>query len=563
MEEIDKALGSAVGGLSDQNYAQSLDFYRFWFGIAQTHYQVPPDQIFDAIWKNRGTTGINSDFGPFIHPTAHLILRFAGDAELDHALAPHSSGLQSRLCTRSLQEFFSKNMELVRHGGWADPTISGFYASATFIAHLANLGYIEESTIRTHILQSLISHPRLYDHQADALIILFKLAGPTFGAYDDSSVVDRCFEHLKDHKYNPPGRYSYSTSQRDYEAEYRRVRGELIRVRGPRPVKCGDRAKASFQEVLALRESGWVGLPPPPVFTTRRSGPTAVNQNDTAATPVATSIGLPGRDPESPTPPPLPLGSVTTPVPETIPETPVTPETQSPSISIATLSDFTTADTTDDDFPVDPTATDTSDEELPIDPTAVAQHETFYLEDGNVEVLCGNTLFRVHTTILSFHSPALRRMFAQTNLATAESPNGCPRILSSDTVKDFATLLKMIYFPGFVALPAYRQVVLLTVCPSIASQRGIKCQVLAHFHPSSGSRRSTRCPPSGLGYSRLSAMRTPRALRGLDLPNRLGRASSADGLPTRMRSSTSLFSRISGLRYRWHIIWQFEGARIH
>ena len=242
MEEIDGGLGSAVGALSDQNYAQSLDFYRFWFGVAQAHYQVPSDQIFDAIWKNRGTTGINSDYGPLFHSTAHLILRFAGDAELDHALAPHSSGLQSRLCTRSLQEFFSKNMKLVRHGGWADPTISEFYASATFIAHLANLGYIEESTIRTHILQSLISHPRLYDHQADAIIILFKLAGTTFGAYADSSVVDRCFELLKDHNYNPPNKNPYNnTAQRSYEGEYRRVRGELVRVRGPRPVKGGHR----------------------------------------------------------------------------------------------------------------------------------------------------------------------------------------------------------------------------------------------------------------------------------------------------------------------------------
>ena len=97
-----------------------------------------------------------------------------------------------------------------------------------------------------------------------------------------------------------------------------------------------------------------------------------------------------------------------------------------------------------------------SDDELPTDPTAVTPHQTFYLEDGNVEVLCGNILFRVHTTILSFHSPALRRMFAQTNLTTAESPNGCPRIQSSDASNDFATLLKMIYLPGYVAPPAYR-----------------------------------------------------------------------------------------------------------
>ena len=96
----------------------------------------------------------------------------------------------------------------------------------------------------------------------------------------------------------------------------------------------------------------------------------------------------------------------------------------------------------------DSTIADASGGNPPIDPTAVTPHEAFYFEEGSVEVLCGSTLFRVHPAILSLHSPALRRMFARTNLAAAESPNGCPRILSSDTATDFATLLKMIYLPG-------------------------------------------------------------------------------------------------------------------
>jgi len=63
---------------------------------------------------------------------------------------------------------------------------------------------VEEDAIRNHIIQSLIAHPTLYDHQADALIILFKLAGATFEAYVDPSVVDRCFNLLKDHNYRDP-----------------------------------------------------------------------------------------------------------------------------------------------------------------------------------------------------------------------------------------------------------------------------------------------------------------------------------------------------------------------
>ena len=166
------------------------------------------------------------------------------------------------------------------------------------------------------------------------------------------------------------------------------------------------------------------------------------NTKDPAATPVVTSLGLPSGDPKPRTPqsqpPPPPLDLVITAEAEA---DPVSPITQSPSTSIASLSDFTVADASDD--------------ESPIDPTTVTPHDTFYLEDGNVEVLCGSTLFRVHTSVLSFHSPALRRMFAQTSLAAADSPNGCPRILPSDSATDFATLMKMIYLPGFIILHTF------------------------------------------------------------------------------------------------------------
>ena len=65
-------------------------------------------------------------------------------------------------------------------------------------------------------------------------------------------------------------------------------------------------------------------------------------------------------------------------------------------------------------------------------------------------MLCGNTLFRVHAGAVSFYSPVLRRMFAQTSLAAADSPSGCPRIRPSDSAADFAILMKVIYLPGFV-----------------------------------------------------------------------------------------------------------------
>ena len=97
------------------------------------------------------------------------------------------------------------------------------------------------------------------------------------------------------------------------------------------------------------------------------------------------------------------------------------------------MSDFTIAD-------------DLDDEPIP-GPEVITPHDTFYLADGSVEVLCGKILFRIHSGALSFHSPVLRKMFSPESLATAESPNGCPRIVSSNIPVDFATLLKIVYLP--------------------------------------------------------------------------------------------------------------------
>ena len=447
MQDIDDTLDSTFRDLSNQNYAESFDFYRFWFDIGHTYHQTPSDRIFDTIWKYKSKGAmIYLSNGWLIHSAADLVLRFASDAESDHILAPHSSRLQSRLSTRALHQFFADNIGAVRGRGYPDYTV------VDLIAHWANLGHIEETAIHSHILQSLISHQTLYDHQAYALIILFKLAGATFEAYVDTSVVDRCFELLKGHRTYDPAQHGYDHGMQELE--------RAKQVCAPNVTTGNHQTKANFQEVIALRERGWEGLPPPPIFTGKPEQVSA-KQRDPAATPIATSIGLPNRDPEpqfSPLEPQIPQSPPLEPV--AIPETdPIraSPITQSPSISIATLSDFTIADTSDEESQIDPTISDTSDDELPIDPTSVAQHKTFYLEDGNVEVLCRDTLFRVHTSVLSFHSPALRRMFARASLAATESPNGCLRITSSDTAADFATLLKMIYLPGLVDLPEHHQ----------------------------------------------------------------------------------------------------------
>jgi hypothetical protein len=187
--------------ISDENYEQSFAFSRLWFDIEQTYRRIPSDLAMDVVLSKRGTGSINMDRGELIHPTAHLIPRFTSDAESDLIFAPYNAGLQSRVCTRIFQDFFCDNLQSVRNvdsSGWSCFP-EAFYTNTNLIAHWVNLGYVEEASIHNHILQSLISHPKLYDHQADALVILFKLAGATFEAYANPSVVDRCFELLKGH----------------------------------------------------------------------------------------------------------------------------------------------------------------------------------------------------------------------------------------------------------------------------------------------------------------------------------------------------------------------------
>jgi len=167
MQNIKKALSSAVSNLSDKSYEKSFTYFRSWFGSAQTHSKTPSDLIFDTIPVYR-------------------------------AEGSHSTGLLSRFCARVLQEFFDNDLFAACCGSSSPPEY--FYADVNLIAHCANLGYIEEHTIRNHILQSLIYHTKVYDHRVIALAILFKIAGATFGAYVDPAVVDRCLELLKNHQ---------------------------------------------------------------------------------------------------------------------------------------------------------------------------------------------------------------------------------------------------------------------------------------------------------------------------------------------------------------------------
>jgi hypothetical protein len=107
----------------------------------------------------------------------------------------------------------------------------------------------------------------------------------------------------------------------------------------------------------------------------------------------------------------------------------------SPTFSISTISDLTPTELGED-------IREGSREWM------ITRHETFYFEDGNVEIVSGDTIFRVHSTIISFSSQKLRDLLSRSVLLHAPTPEGPPRIIVTDSAVDFTALLKMIYMPG-------------------------------------------------------------------------------------------------------------------
>ena len=116
-----------------------------------------------------------------------------------------------------------------------------------------------------------------------------------------------------------------------------------------------------------------------------------------------------------------------------------TPSSPTLSTSISTVSDLT--------------PTEFGEEIERSEEQTTTRHDMFYFEDGNVEIVCGDIVFRVHSSIISFSSPKLRALLSPPALIIAPMPGGCPRIVFTDSVDDFSVLLRMIYTPGYVPPP--------------------------------------------------------------------------------------------------------------
>jgi len=80
---------------------------------------------------------------------------------------------------------------------------------------------------------------------------------------------------------------------------------------------------------------------------------------------------------------------------------------------------------------------------------SMPRHDQFYLSDGNILIVCEETLFRVHMDLLRLNSPIFREKLSPQNLARAGQVRGYPCLHLPDSKGDFSILLKVIYTIGF------------------------------------------------------------------------------------------------------------------
>lgn len=69
------------------------------------------------------------------------------------------------------------------------------------------------------------------------------------------------------------------------------------------------------------------------------------------------------------------------------------------------------------------------------------RHPYLYLEDGNIILSAGRTLFRVHRSILSKHSPVMGELFERKH----DTLHGCVHIPLEHTSQELEAFIDVIY----------------------------------------------------------------------------------------------------------------------
>jgi hypothetical protein len=377
----------------------------------------------------------------FVNEFAIHVLRWFAIAAADNFASGYNSHYNPN-ATASNSRFnnnhnysYSHNLDVpvTPGGGWI-----GFPRAASFIGHLIECGLLGHDIVRRHLIKPLTAHDDYDIYRAAAIYNLFVIAGNTLlqGLLEPGDV-QVCFETLDtycaraggpkaaklnvrcDSRLNPL-HYDLTCSQELREIhttwlQHREdeQRGGVVETEEENGVTAEGPAEIETPVAFAPQELpiAAIDIDAPPL-TSQTIVPPSILQ----------AIELPSilRDTES-------FSEAYVEVPTGTPS--------SPTLSISTISDLTPSELDED-------IGGGSGERT------FARHETFYLENGDVEIVCGHTLFRVHSTTVSFSSQKLRDILSRPALLHAPMPEGCPRISVTDTTQDFAVLLKMIHTPG-------------------------------------------------------------------------------------------------------------------
>jgi hypothetical protein len=362
----------------------------------------------------------------FVDEFAVHVLRWFAIAAADSFASDHDSGYAYAYgphYDHSFNHSLNWDVPVTPGGGW-----TGFPRAASFVGHLIECGLLSHDLVRRHLIKPLTAHHGYDNSRACAIYQLFTVAGKTLlqGLLEPGDV-QVCFETL--------------------DACRRGIGGfDVAKLN----VRCDSRPNASHYDLTCRKElreihAAWLQRK-----EEERRDVVETEEEDGAAAEVPAEI----ETPVAFVPQDLPIAAIDVDIPssilqaielpsilrntESFPEAYVGIQTgtpSSPTLSISTISDLTPSELDED--------IGEGNGEQTFD-----HHESFYLEDGNVEIVCGHVLFRVHSPTISFSSPKLRDILSHSALLHAPMPEGCPRITVTDTAQDFAVLLKMIYTPG-------------------------------------------------------------------------------------------------------------------
>ena len=358
--------------------------------------------------------------------------------------APHRSepmrSFVDQLCLYVLRWFAIAAVDapyygLVGSGGW-----DGFACAASFVGHLIERGLFSHDLVQRHLIKPLVAHHGYDFTRARAIYQLFIITGKSLleGLLEPGDV-QVCFETL-DTETSRTGIVGFDAARLNVRCDSRlnALHYDLTYDQELREIHAmwlQRREEEERRDVVETEEENRAATEAPaevetPVAFVPQELPIAAI--DTDAPPPTSQSVVPPSLLQAVEPPSILRDTDS--FPEAYVEVP-TGTPSSPTLSISTISDLTPSELNED-------IGEGSGERT------ITRHEAFYLEDGNVEIICGHTLFRVHSTTVSFSSQKLRDILSRPALLHAPMPGGCPRISVTDTAEDFAVLLKMIHTPG-------------------------------------------------------------------------------------------------------------------